>query len=117
MQLGTQLGPYQIVSAIGKGGMGEVYRAIDSRLDREVAIKVSDERFSERFEREVRAVAALNHPNICTLYGVGPNFLVMEYVEGENLKGRCLWTRRCALHDRSRTPWMRRIRKASCIAT
>jgi eukaryotic-like serine/threonine-protein kinase len=87
MQLGTQLGPYQIVSAIGKGGMGEVYRAIDSRLDREVAIKVSDERFSERLEREVRAVAALNHPNICTLYDVGPNFLVMEYVEGENLKG------------------------------
>jgi serine/threonine protein kinase len=68
-----KLDAYQIVSAIGKGGMGEVYRAIDSRLDREVAIKVSDERFSERFEPEVRAVAALNYPNICTLHAVGPN--------------------------------------------
>jgi serine/threonine protein kinase len=59
---GSRLGPYEIVSIIGKGGMGEVYRAIDSRLNREVAIKVSDERFTERFEREARAVAALNHP-------------------------------------------------------
>src|ERR1043166_1350844 len=87
MQVGTQLGPYRIVSVIGKGGMGEVYGAIDSRLNRQVAIKVSDERFSERFEREARTVAALNHPNICTLYDVGPNFLVMEYVEGESPKG------------------------------
>src|SRR5262249_41204369 len=87
MEPGTKLGHYEILSAIGKGGMGEVYRARDSRLNREVAIKVSDAQFSERFEREARAVAALNHPNICTLYDVGPNFLVMEFVEGETLKG------------------------------
>ncbi len=67
--------------------MGEVYRATDTRLHREVAIKVSAERFSERFEREARAIASLNHPNICSLYDVGPNYLVMELVEGENLKG------------------------------
>ena len=87
MTTGTKLGPYEIVALIGKGGMGEVYRAHDPRLGRDVAIKVSKEQFSERFEREARAVAALNHPNICHLYDVGPNYLVMEYVEGENLKG------------------------------
>ena len=80
---GTHLGPYEIVVLIGKGGMGEVYRARDPRMGREVAIKVSAERFSERFDREVRAVAALNHPNICQIYDVGPNYLVMELVEGE----------------------------------
>src|SRR5580700_10130454 len=79
---GTRLGPYEILSAIGAGGMGEVYRARDTRLDRTVAIKISNEQFSERFEREARAVAALNHSNICHLYDVGPNYLVMEYVEG-----------------------------------
>ena len=84
---GDKLGPYEIVALISKGGMSEVYRAHDPRLGRDVAIKVSAERFSARFEREARAVAALNHPNICTLYDVGPNYLVMEYVEGENLKG------------------------------
>ncbi|HTD43405.1 MAG TPA: protein kinase [Bryobacteraceae bacterium] len=67
--------------------MGEVYRALDTRLDRTVAVKTSKEQFSERFEREARAVAALNHPHICQLYDVGPNYLVMEYVEGEPLKG------------------------------
>jgi serine/threonine-protein kinase len=67
--------------------MGEVYRARDPRLNRDVAIKVSQERFSDRFEREARAVAALNHPNICTLYDVGPDFLVMELIEGESPKG------------------------------
>jgi Tol biopolymer transport system component/tRNA A-37 threonylcarbamoyl transferase component Bud32 len=80
---GAKLGPYEIISLIGKGGMGEVYRARDPRTGRDVAVKVSTEQFSERFDREVRAVAALNHPNICTLFDVGPNFLVMEYVEGE----------------------------------
>jgi Protein kinase domain len=69
---GTRLGPYEILAPIGAGGMGEVYRARDTRLDRTVAIKVAGEKFSERFEREARAVAALNHPNICTLYDVGP---------------------------------------------
>jgi serine/threonine protein kinase len=67
--------------------MGEVYRAWDSRLDRTVAIKISTRQFSERFEREARAVAALNHPHICTLYDIGPNYLVMEHIEGERLKG------------------------------
>src|SRR5262249_43777136 len=67
---------------------GEVYRARDTRLERDVALKVSDERFTERFEREARAVAALNHTNICTLYDVGPNYLVMELVEGRTLAER-----------------------------
>ena len=84
---GTCLGPYEILAPIGAGGMGEVYRARDTRLDRIVAIKVSKEQFSERFEREARAVAALNHPNVCHLYDVGPNYLVMEYVEGQALRG------------------------------
>ena len=81
------LGPYAIVGILGKGGMGEVYRARDSRLGRDVAIKVSRERFTQTFEREARAIAALNHPNICQVYDVGPNYLVMELVEGEAPKG------------------------------
>jgi serine/threonine protein kinase len=84
---GQRLGPYELIEPIGAGGMGEVYKARDTRLDRIVAIKVSKERFTERFEHEARAVAALNHPNICTLYDVGPNYLVMEYIEGESPKG------------------------------
>jgi len=84
---GEQLGPYEIVAPIGAGGMGEVYKARDTRLDRVVALKVSKAEFSERFEREARAVAALNHPNICTLHDVGRNYLVMEYIEGTPLKG------------------------------
>src|SRR6266446_5486215 len=84
---GDKLGPYEILAPIGKGGMGEVFRAHDPRTGRDVAIKISAERFSERFDREVRAVAALNHPNICTLYDVGPNYLVMEYIEGPTLAG------------------------------
>ena len=87
LNTGDLLGPYQIVSLIGKGGMGEVYRARDTRLGRDVAVKVSGEKFTDRFQREARAVAALNHPHICTLYDVGPNFLVMEYLEGAPLKG------------------------------
>jgi eukaryotic-like serine/threonine-protein kinase len=88
MNSGDKLGPYEIVSAIGKGGMGEVYRARDSRVGRDVAIKTSVESFNERFEREARAIAALNHPNICTLFDVGPNYLVMELVEGSTLADR-----------------------------
>src|SRR6476646_9305079 len=85
---GDKLGPYEILAPLGKGGMGEVFRARDSRLNREVALKVSAERFGERFEREARAIAALNHPNICHIYDVGPNYLVMELVEGPTLAER-----------------------------
>src|ERR1051325_8763014 len=87
LSAGDRLGPYEILSSIGAGGMGEVYRARDPRVGRDVAIKVSKEQFSDRFEREARAVAALNHPNVCHLYDVGPDYLVMEYVEGESPKG------------------------------
>src|SRR6202051_830500 len=84
---GDTLGPYKIIALIGKGGMGEVYRAHDSRLNRDVAIKVSASQFSERFEREAKAIAALNHPNICQIYDIGPNYLVMELIEGTPLHG------------------------------
>src|SRR6202166_1804101 len=84
---GDPLGPYQILALVGQGGMGEVYRAHDDRVRRDVAIKVSNAQFTERFSQEARAIAALNHTNICHLYDVGPNYLVMEYVEGEDLKG------------------------------
>ena len=84
---GSTVGPYEVVASVGKGGMGEVYRARDTRLDRDVAIKISTTEFSERFTREARSIAALNHSNICHLYDVGPNYLVLEYVEGETLHG------------------------------
>jgi len=82
---GACLGPYRIESKLGEGGMGEVFRAVDTRLGRAVAIKTVREQFSSRFEREARAISALNHPNICTLHDVGPNYLVMELVEGGTL--------------------------------
>jgi Tol biopolymer transport system component len=98
LQVGTKLGPYKILAAAGAGGMGEVYKAADTRLNRTVAIKVLPARFSEdaemkqRFEREAQTIAALNHPHICTLYDVGQQdgseFLVMEYLEGETLAAR-----------------------------
>src|SRR5262245_47426718 len=84
---GTKLGPHEIIAPIGAGGMGEVYRARDTRLDRIVAVKISKEKFSERFEGEAHFIAALNHPHICQLYDVGPDYLVMEYIEGAPLKG------------------------------
>src|SRR5499427_5419981 len=87
LSAGTRLGPFEIVAPLGAGGMGEVYKARDTRLSRTVAIKVSREQFSERFDREAHAVAALNHPHICQLYDVGPNYLVMEFIEGTTLKG------------------------------
>jgi eukaryotic-like serine/threonine-protein kinase len=87
LSAGDRLGPYEILALIGNGGMGEVFKARDTRLDRIVAIKVSNSEFSERFEREARAIATLNHPHICQLYDVGPNYLVMEYIEGAPLKG------------------------------
>jgi serine/threonine-protein kinase len=82
-----RIGPYELIELIGEGGMGKVWRARDPRLGRDVAIKISAQQFSDRFEREARAIAALNHPNICTLFDVGSYYLVMEYVEGEDLKG------------------------------
>ena len=85
--VGDRLGPYEILALIGKGGMGEVYRARDPRLNRDVAVKVSAAQFSERFEREAKAIAALNHSHICQVYDVGPNYLVMEFIEGDPLKG------------------------------
>ena len=87
LQSGEKLGPYEIIAPIGAGGMGEVYKARDARLKRDVAIKVCAAQFSERFEREAHAIAALNHPNICHLYDVGPNYLVMELIEGESPNG------------------------------
>src|SRR5947207_3710245 len=98
LQTGTKLGPYEILAPIGAGGMGEVYKATDTRLNRIVAIKVLPSHFSEniemkqRFEREAKTIAGLNHPHICTLYDVGQQggseFLVMEYLEGETLAER-----------------------------
>src|ERR1700732_3595629 len=92
---GTRLGPYEIVAPLGAGGMGEVYRARDTRLDRTVAIKILPTHLSdspeakERFDREARAISSLSHPNICHLYDVstqdGTSYLVMEYLEGESL--------------------------------
>ena len=93
LALGSQIGPYEIVSLIGTGGMGEVYRARDTRLGRDVAIKVLPEAFAadpdrvRRFEQEARAIAALNHPHICQIHDVGPGYLVLEYVEGTPLYG------------------------------
>jgi serine/threonine protein kinase len=87
LEAGTRLGPYEILSSLGKGGMGHVYKARDTRLNRLVALKVAKEKYSQRTEREARAVAALNHPHVCQLYDVGPNYLVMELVEGEKLHG------------------------------
>src|SRR5512140_2645829 len=86
----SMLGPYRIEAPLGQGGMGRVFRATDTRLHRSVAIKIPAGRFSERFEREARAIARLNHPHICTLYDAGPDFLVMELVEGETLAARLL---------------------------
>src|SRR6516164_2498001 len=85
LEPGQYLGPYRIESFLAAGGMGEVYRATDTRLHRQVAIKVSAARFSGRFEREARVIASLNHPHICQLHDVGPNYLVMELVEGPTL--------------------------------
>jgi serine/threonine protein kinase len=96
--------------------MGEVYRAHDSRLRRDVAIKTSAERFNERFEREARAIAALNHPNICTLHDIGADYLVMELVEGSSPRARSPW-RSCASPGWWRRRSTPRTNAASSIAT
>src|SRR5580692_8570403 len=93
LSVGTRLGPYEILAPIGAGGMGEVYRARDTKLKREVAIKVLPETFARdpermaRFQREAEVLASLNHPNIAAIYGVEDRALVMELVEGESPKG------------------------------
>jgi len=87
LALATRLGPYEILELLGAGGMGEVYKARDTRLNRIVAVKVSNEQFSDRFEREAHTVASLNHSHVCTLHDIGPNYLVMEYLEGTVLRG------------------------------
>jgi serine/threonine protein kinase len=87
LSAGDKLGPYEILSPIGTGGMGQVWKARDPRLDRMVAVKTAKTEFSERFEREARAVAALNHPHICQIHDVGPDYLVLEFVDGKPLRG------------------------------
>ena len=93
LSAGDKLGPYEIVAPLGAGGMGEVFRAVDTRLGRPVAIKLAHRQFGDRFEREAKAISALNHPRICTLYDVcatqsGSSYLVMELVEGDTLAAR-----------------------------
>src|SRR5262245_40050110 len=87
LAVGQKLGPYEILSLVGEGGMGEVWKARDTRLDRTVAIKRLKANHSGRFEQEARSIAALNHPHVCQIYDVGPDYLVMEYVEGRPLCG------------------------------
>ena len=126
-----RIGPYAVSSQIGRGGMGDVYRAIDTRLDRAVAIKTLtvhsaiDPQAHQRFEREARAVGALSHPHICALYDVGSQdgvgFLVMEYLEGETLAARsraarCLSTRRSPARSQIASALDRAHRPASSIA-
>src|SRR6202047_4687164 len=100
MASGTRLGPYEVLSPLGAGGMGEVYRARDTRLDRMVAVKILPAHLCDsaaarqRFEREARAISSLNHPNICTLYDIGQqdgiDYLVMEFLEGQTLAERLM---------------------------
>src|ERR1700694_2990604 len=93
---GTRLGPYEIIARFGAGGMGEVYRARDTRLVRQVAVKILPSEFAQnaqfkvRFEREAKTISHLSHPNICTLYDVGDNYIVMELIEGDSLADRLL---------------------------
>ena len=128
---GTRFGPYLLESLVGAGGMGEVYRARDTRLDRVVAVKVlppalaSEPHFRARFENEARAISSLEHPHICALYDVGEHdgtaFLVMQYLEGETLasrlsRGRCHSPTRCGVRARSPTPSPKRTDRGSCTA-
>src|ERR1700693_1802163 len=117
LSAGAQLGPYQILSPLGAGGMGEVFRARDSRLGRDVAIKILPERLADnahalaRFEQEARAVAALSHPNILSIHDFGReggiSYAVMELLEGETLRGRL---------DRSALPWRKAVEIAAAMA-
>ena len=131
LQLGVRLGPYEIVSLVGAGGMGEVYKATDTRLDWTVAIKIlpsvlaADAQFRERFDREARTISQLDHPHICALYDVGTHdgtaYLVMQYLEGEALADRltkvpCRSIRRSRLRFRLRMLWIMRTEPESSIA-
>src|ERR1700685_2668979 len=87
LSAGDKLGPYEILSPIGAGGMGVVWKARDTRLNRIVAVKRLKGQHSARFEQEARAIAALNHPHICQIHDIGPDYLVLEYIEGEPIKG------------------------------
>src|SRR6266404_3736521 len=137
---GTKLGPYEILAPLGAGGMGEVYRARDTRLGRDVALKILPESFARdgdrlrRFEQETRAVAALNHPNILALFDIGTHnqsplkegqhsgspFLVSELLEGESLRAvldRGALPQRKTMEYRSHTGWRRRTKRGSSTAT
>jgi eukaryotic-like serine/threonine-protein kinase len=129
---GTKLGPYEIQSQLGAGGMGEVYRARDTRLDRTVAVKILTDGLEgtpevrQRFDREARAVSSLNHPHICALYDVGHqngiDYLVMEYLEGQRWRPELKRARyplpnSCALPPRSLTLWTKPTAAESSIAT
>src|SRR5579863_10091122 len=84
---GAPLGPYLLLAPIGAGGMGEVWKARDTRLNRIVAVKRLKAKHNARFEQEARAIAALNHPHICQIFDIGPDYLVLEYIEGQGLRG------------------------------
>ena len=130
---GMKFGPYEVLSPLGAGGMGEVYRARDAKLNRDVAIKVLPEAVAEdaerlaRFQREAQVLASLNHPHIAAIYGLekagNVEALVLELVEGETLgeriaaRGRCRSTRRSRSRARSRTRSRRRTRRGSCTGT
>ena len=129
---GSRLGPYEILAPIGAGGMGEVYKARDTRLDRVVAIKVLPSHLAERpdlrerFEREAKAISSLSHPNICTLFDVGHesgvDYLVMEHLEGETLAERLARalsrrSRCCVTASRSLRRSTRPTARESCTAT
>ena len=133
LQKSFRLGPYEILAPLGAGGMGEVYRARDTRLGREVAIKVlpaalaSDPERLKRFEREARSASALNHPNIVTIYDIGSadsvSYIAMELVNGRAAADRCCCRERCRsagfFRSAPRSPkdWRRRTPRASCIGT
>jgi serine/threonine protein kinase len=129
---GTRLGPYEILAPLGAGGMGEAYRARDTRLDRTVAVKIlpshlpSDATLRQRFEQEAKAISSLNHPHICVLYDVGhqdgTDFLIVEYLEGRQSRGGwkkvCCRSRKCSsMAWKSPTHSLKRIGRASFTAT
>jgi serine/threonine protein kinase len=119
---GAKLGPYEILAPIGAGGMGEVYRARDTKLKRDVALKVLPETFASdpermaRFQREAEVLASLNHPNIAHIYGVEERALVMELSKANRPKGQCSSTRLGTSHRKLALRWNTRTTKASCIA-